>query len=160
LKGPGFVKNVTGHQKIVYSTPGSVNVTWARGITFENDVFAHLGAMALWFGTGAQECAVVDSVFTDVSSSAVQVGGVDVEVNVRADADDLTSGIRIVNNDISYTGRDYYDTAGIFVMFSAGTTVQNNTIDHTPWSGIAIGWGWGLLDEGGFPGMPYAHWFE
>ena len=160
VRGPGYQANLTGHQKIVESTPGNVNVRWARGITFENDVFAHLGAMALWFGTGAQDSAVVDSTFTDVSSSAVQVGGVDLDVNVRASANDLTSSIRIVNNDISFTGRDYFDTAGIFVMFSAGTTIQNNTIDHTPWSGIAIGWGWGLLDEGGFPGMPYAHWFE
>jgi hypothetical protein len=29
-------------------------------------------------------------------------------------------------------------------MFAAGTTIQNNTIRHTPWTGIAIGWGWGV----------------
>jgi len=51
-------------------------------------------------------------------------------------------------------------SAAIFVMFAAGTTIRNNTIRHTPWTGIAIGWGWGLLDEGSFPGMPYARYFD
>ena len=160
LKGPGYSPNLTGHQKIVHSTPGNVQLDHARAITFENDVFSQLGAVGLWLGTGAQDNLVVNSTFTDLSSAAIQVGGVDVEVNIRADADAITSGNQIRNNDISHTGLDYFDTAGIFVMFSAGTTIQNNDIRHTPWAAIAIGWGWGLFDEGGFPGMPYAHWNE
>ena len=116
--------------------------------------------MGIWLGTGSQDNLVVDNTFTDISSAAIQVGGVDLRTDVRADAASLTSGNQIVNNDISYTGRDYYDTAAIFVMFAAGTTIRNNTIRHTPWTGIAIGWGWGLLDEGSFPGMPYARYFD
>ena len=67
-----------------------------------------------------------------------------------------TSGNLISNNAISYTGRDYYDTAAIFVGFTTGTVITHNTISHTPWSGIAIGWGWGLFDKGSFPGLPTA----
>jgi len=29
-----------------------------------------------------------------------------------------------------------------------------------PWSGIALGWGWGLLDPGGFPGLPHASRYQ
>jgi hypothetical protein len=160
VKGPGYSPNLYGHHKIVYSTPGNVNLTHARAITFEKNVFSHLGGVGIWLGTGSQDNLVVDNTFTDISSAAIQVGGVDLRTDVRADAASLTSGNRIVNNDISYTGRDYYDTAAIFVMFAAGTTIRNNTIRHTPWTGIAIGWGWGLLDEGSFPGMPYARYFD
>ncbi|MEI8355347.1 MAG: right-handed parallel beta-helix repeat-containing protein, partial [Deltaproteobacteria bacterium] len=160
VKGPGYLPNLNGHQKIVYSTPGNVQLNYARGITFENNVFSHLGAVGIWLGTGSQDNLVINNTFTDISSAAIQVSGVDLQVNVRANADSITSGNQILDNDISYTGRDYYDTAGIFVMFAAGTTIKNNNIRHTPWSGIAIGWGWGLLDEGGFPGMPYAKYNE
>lgn len=31
-----------------------------------------------------------------------------------------------------------------------------NTIEDVPWSGIAIGGGWGLLDPSGFPSLPNA----
>jgi hypothetical protein len=156
IKGPGYLPNLTGHQKIVYSTPGAVNVTYGRAIRFEEDTFARLGAMGLWLGTGTQGSVVSGCTFTDLSSSAIQVGGVDLLLNARADAERVTADNVIVDNDVAYTGRDYHDTAGVFVMYSSGTTIQNNDIRHTPWTGIAIGWGWGLLDEGSWPGMPYA----
>lgn len=34
--------------------------------------------------------------------------------------------------------------------------MEHNEIRHVPWAGIAIGWGWGLLDPGGFAGLPNA----
>ena len=67
-----------------------------------------------------------------------------------------TSDNLVSNNIISFTGQDYYDSAAIFVGFTTGTVITHNTISHTPWSGIAIGWGWGLFNEGGFPGLPNA----
>ena len=156
VTGPGHVATAWGHQKVVHSTPGNVSVTYARNVTFEGNVFTQLGAVGLWLGTGTQDSVVAANVFSDLASSAIQVGGVDLAVDVRADARSITSGNVIHDNDISYTGQDYYDSAGIFVMFAAGTTIEHNTIRHTPWSSVAIGWGWGLLDEGGWPGSPYA----
>jgi len=41
----------------------------------------------------------------------------------------------------------------VFVGFAADTLIANNSIAHVPWSGIALGWGWGLLDQGSFPGV-------
>ncbi|MBM4266236.1 MAG: hypothetical protein FJ144_06450 [Deltaproteobacteria bacterium] len=34
--------------------------------------------------------------------------------------------------------------------------IEHNDIGDLPWSGIAIGWGWGLYDPGSFPGIPGA----
>lgn len=62
----------------------------------------------------------------------------------------------ISSNDISYTGRDYHDSAGIFVGFTTGTIITHNTISHTPWSAVAIGWGWELFKGGSSPGLPTA----
>ena len=54
-------------------------------------------------------------------------------------------------------GAEYVDAAGIFVGFTKKTTISHNTISNVPWSGIAMGWGWGLLDKGSFPGLPNAY---
>ena len=62
----------------------------------------------------------------------------------------------VSNNLIRGVGREFVDAAGIFVGFTRRTLVSNNTISDVPWSGIAIGWGWGLLDPGMFPGLPNA----
>ncbi|MGH8226014.1 MAG: right-handed parallel beta-helix repeat-containing protein [Gammaproteobacteria bacterium] len=155
LEGGGYAPNVIGHQKIVYKTPGNVTLRYARHITFDGDTFKHLGAVALELDTGSQDNQIVNNTFTDISSSAIEVGGFTPE-DMRPDSAHETSGNLIDNNSISYTGRDYYDSAGIFVGYTTGTVVTHNTINHTPWSGIAIGWGWGLFDEGGFPGVPHA----
>jgi hypothetical protein len=69
---------------------------------------------------------------------------------MRPDTAHKTSGNLISNNAISYTGRDYYDSAAIFVGFTTGIVITHNTISYTPWRGIAIGWGWGLLTKEAF----------
>ncbi len=155
LKGSNYKPNVIGHQKNVYKTPGNVTLRYARDITFDGNTFSHLGGAALDMDTGSQDNQVVNNTFTDISSAAIEVGGFTPE-DMRPDSAQETSDNLIKNNDISYTGRDYYDSAAIFVGFTTGTVVTHNTINHTPWTGIAIGWGWGLFDKGSFPGLPHA----
>jgi hypothetical protein len=155
LIGGGYQANVIGHQAVVYKTPGNVSLTFARNITFNNNVFSYLGGTALDIGTGSQNTRVINNVFTDISSAAIQIGGVSLQ-DMRPGPAHTTSDNLVSNNIISFTGQDYYDSAAIFVGFTTGTVITHNTISNTPWSGIAIGWGWGLFDEGGFPGLPNA----
>lgn len=155
LKGNNYSANVIGHQKVTYKTPGNITLRYAHNITFDGNTFTHLGAAALDLDTGSQNNQVVNNTFTDISSAAVEVGGFTQE-DMRPDSADQTSNNLIENNSISYTGMDYYDSAAIFVGFTTGTVVTHNTINHTPWTGIVIGWGWGLFDEGSFPGLPNA----
>ena len=68
----------------------------------------------------------------------------------------MTRDNLISNNLVRRAGREYFDAAGIYIGFTTRTTVSHNEIEDVPWSGIAIGWGWGLLDEGSFPGLPHA----
>jgi hypothetical protein len=157
LKGVGYSPNAYGHQQIVYSTPGNINVQYATNITFDSNTFTHLGGVGLSLGKGSKNNLIINNTFTDISSAAIQIGGVS-PTDARPDSPSLVSNNQILNNAISYTGRDYYDTAGIYVGFTAQTLIKNNSITRTPWSGIAIGWGWGLLDVDGFPGLPNAQW--
>jgi len=155
LEGNGYSANIIGHQKVVYNTPGNITLRYARHIAFDGDTFTHLGAAALDLDTGSQDNQVVNNTFTNISSSAIEVGGFTPE-DMRPDSAQQASGNLIANNSISYTGTDYYDSAAIFVGYSTGTVVTHNTINYVPWSAVAIGWGWGLFDPSGFPGLPGA----
>ena len=155
LLGTGYAPNTIGHQQITYKTPGNLTLRFAHNITFDGNTFIHLGAAALDLDTGSQNTKVINNIFTDISSAAIEVGGIS-QQDMRPDQAHRTSRNLISNNAISYTGQDYYDSAAIFVGFTTGTVITHNTINHTPWSGIAIGWGWGLFDKGSFPGLPSA----
>ena len=116
---------------------------------------ATLGGVALDLDTGSQDNTIINNSFTDISSTALQVGGLS-PIDARPNRAQKTSNNLVQNNTVSYTGQDYYDAAGMFVAFTTGTRITHNTIMHTPWSSLAIGWGWGLLDDPSFPGVPTA----
>jgi len=71
-------------------------------------------------------------------------------------ASQFTKDNLISNNLVENIGVEFYDAPGIFVGVTTRTSVTHNTILNVPWSGIAIGWGWGLIDPNGFPGLPHA----
>lgn len=156
LIGEGHPFNIIGHDPDVVRTPGNVRFRFAKGITFHGNIFEHMGAVALDFDTGSQKNRIAGNLFEDVSSAAIQLGGVSSDDHHPSYPEQVVLDNTIEDNLIRQTGRDYVDAAGILVGFSKNTTIRHNTIVDVPWSGIAVGWGWGLLDPGGFPGLPGA----
>ncbi|MFL5864487.1 MAG: hypothetical protein ACJ780_27605 [Solirubrobacteraceae bacterium] len=152
--------NRIGHDSHDTATPGEVAFRFARGVQFVDDHFKHLGSVGLSLGTGSQDDLVKRSTFTDIGSSGLQLSGI-----APADHDPKSSSHRsfgnsIVKNVISHVGREYPDAPGIFSGFASGTRIVRNLVENVPWSGIALGWGWGLLDPGGFPGLPGATQYQ
>lgn len=156
VTGAGHDPNNIGHFEEVTRTPGNVSFTDAKNVTFEGNTFSHLGGVGLDLAGGAQDNRVAYNIFTDISSSAVVLGGVSAADARPATSTGVVRDNEIVGNYIAKVGAEYYDAAGIFVGYSKNATVSGNFITDTPWAGIAIGWGWGLRDEGGFPGLTQA----
>jgi hypothetical protein len=156
LLGSGHEPNVIGHDPHNAPTPGNVSFGFARDVRFVNDRFRHLGAVGLALGTGSQHALVRGSTFADVGSSAIQLSGIAAADHNPESRAQKSFGNTISGNLISHVAWGYPDAPGIFVGFSSGTKVIHNTVEDVPWSGIALGWGWGLLDPGGFPGLPGA----
>lgn len=156
LIGEGHEPNTIGHDPNDVATPGNVSVSFGRNVRFVGDRFEHLGAVGLALGTGSQHTLVRENVFADVGSSAVTLSGISTADHHPASSAQTSVGNTIAGNLVSHVAWGYPDAPGIFVGFSSGTKVVRNTIEDVPWSGIAIGWGWGLLDPGGFPGLPNA----
>ncbi len=156
LVGEGHEPNTIGHDPGNAATPGNVSVRFGRNVRFQGNRFEHLGAVGLALGTGSRHTLVRRNTFTDVGSSALTLSGIAAADHNPGPQAQRSVGNTVAANLISRVGWGYPDAPGIFVGFSSGTQVVRNTIEDVPWSGIAIGWGWGLLDPGGFPGLPGA----
>ncbi|MGK2878220.1 MAG: right-handed parallel beta-helix repeat-containing protein [Solirubrobacterales bacterium] len=156
LNGGGHVANVIGHDPNTARTPGNVRFTLARRINFTGNDFRRLGGVGLDFATGSQNISIIGNRFEDISAAGVQLGGVDTIDHHPTVASQKTKDNKISNNLITRIGLEFQDAPGIFIGFTTRSTVRNNEISYVPWSGIAIGWGWGLLDPGGFLGLPGA----
>jgi hypothetical protein len=133
-----------------------VRFRFARHITFSGNSFMHLGGAGIDFDTGSQNNSIVGNALSDISSSAIELGGINVVDHHPSSPGQTTRDNTISNNLVTSVGREYLDAAGIYVGFTTRSTVAHNDISNVPWSGIAIGWGWGLLDPGGFLGLPGA----
>ena len=160
LAGTGHEPNLIGHDPDTADIPGNLDFGYAQNVSFENNTFEHLGAIALNLGTGSQDNDISGNVFRDISAAAIQLGGNAAEDHHPEHYPQLTINNHIADNLIEYAGREYYDAPGIYIGFTTGSIVEHNEISHVPWSGIAIGWGWGLLDPGGFTGLPHATPYE
>jgi hypothetical protein len=154
LKGAGHPSNLIGHDPNTVRTPGNLSFIYAQNITFENNTVQHMGAAGVDFASGSQNNQIINNTISDISSTGIQLGGNTYE-DARPTTDSgLTKDNFISNNLIEYTGREFWDAAGIYIGFTTRSIVEHNDINHTSWSGIAIGWGWALLDPGGFVGVP------
>ena len=154
LVGTNHKPNVWGHDQFTVRTPGNLAFQFSTDLQFFGNIFENLGSVALDLDTGSQRVLVEQNLFTNVSSSAIVLGGIDPEDARPVSPDQATSDNIIRGNLIRNVAVDYTDAAGIFVGFVSDCTLANNTIAEVPWSGIAMGWGWGLLDKGMFPGNP------
>ena len=56
---------------------------------------------------------------------------------------------RIINNVITRTGTSTPPEIGVFIGYTKGTVIAHNEIFDVSYSGISIGWGWGMTDAGG-----------
>lgn len=156
LIGAGHQPNIIGHDPDVVRTAGNVQFRFASRITFDGNIFAHLGGAGLDFDTGSQGNKITNNLFQDISAAAIQLGGVSTIDHHPVYPEQITKDNVISNNIIRETGQEFVDAAGIYVGFTSRTLISHNTISSVPWAGIAMGWGWGLLDPGMFPGLPSA----
>jgi hypothetical protein len=142
--------------------PASVEVAAAQRITFDRDVFAHLGQYALGIGNdsdanltgaglGTSDISVTRSVFTDDAAGAVLAGGVRRDAHHPRDPRMVNRQLLVSNNRIQGVSEDYLDTSAILETYVEGALILHNDISDVPYDAIDIGYGWGMNDPGGNP---------
>lgn len=127
------------HAGRYYTKPSAaVTVRGGRDIAVDHAAFTRLGGAGLIFESGTKDSAVTHSTFTDLSSGAVYVGDTDPNPPAALAGEHNT----VAYNTISRIGVEYTDAVGIWAGYEAGLTVDHNSLDHLPYSGISVGWGW------------------
>jgi Fibronectin type III domain/Right handed beta helix region len=141
----GFVEGGTCPFASWTKEPGNVSVSYGRGVDFDGDVFAHLGAAGLDVGAGTRDSRVDGSVFTDISGNGLEVGTVDGAAPA--------GGVQVTDNHLYALPREYKGGVAILNGYTQGNTIAHNQIDHVGYSAISMGWG-GWPDKIGSPATP------
>jgi hypothetical protein len=142
--------------------PAAVQVSAAERVVFDQDIFAHLGQIALGIGNnadahatgvglGARSIEVRRSVFTDLAGGAILAGGISRDAHHPPEPAMANRDVLIIDNRISTVSQVYMDNSAILSTYVAGALILHNDISDAPYDGIDIGWGWGVNDAGGNP---------
>ncbi len=140
--------------------PAAVQVSAAERVLFDQDVFAHLGQIALGIGNnddahatgiglGARSVQVKRSVFTDLAGGAILAGGISRDAHHPSRPEMTNRDLLVINNRIKTVSQIYLDNSAILSTYVAAALILHNDISDAPYDGIDIGWGWGVNDAGG-----------
>lgn len=122
-----------------YTKPSAaLTVRGGRHVTVTGAEFTQLGGAGVILEAGTKDSSVIRSRFTDLSSGAVYVG----DTEPKPDAELAGERNTVAYNTIRRTGVEYTDAVGIWAGYEAGLSVDHNTLDDLPYSGISVGWGW------------------
>ncbi|WP_371526111.1 right-handed parallel beta-helix repeat-containing protein [Streptomyces sp. NBC_01283] len=122
-----------------YTKPSAaLTVRGGRHVTVTGAEFTHLGGAGVILEAGTKESSVTRSRFTDLSSGAVYVG----DTEPKPDAELAGERNTVAYNTIRRTGVEYTDAVGVWAGYEAGLSIDHNTLDDLPYSGISVGWGW------------------
>ncbi|MGW1541690.1 discoidin domain-containing protein [Streptomyces sp. NPDC002309] len=135
-------------------TPGAVNVSYGRNVDFRGNTFTHLGAVGLNLNTGTQGTDITGNVFRQIAATGIQIGGVEVIDAHPDDPRDITKDTTVDNNVVTQVADQYNGSLGILAGYTDHTVITHNKVYDLPYSGISVGWGWGLTDKGGNTNYP------
>jgi len=118
-----------------------VTIMTARNILFDGCVFSCIGSVGLDLYNGVQDSTVRGCRFAEISATALQLGKVTDEA--RSDTRLRDSNIHVLNNSFNSVPNEYHGGCAIMAGYVAHALIQHNLIQHTPYTGISLGWGWG-----------------
>lgn len=142
--------------------PASVQVSAAHRVTFNHDIFAHLGQYALGIGNdsdatysgtglGTSDVVVEGNVFTDDAGGAILAGGVRPDAHHPRIPSQVNQDVVIRSNRIYKVSENYLDNSAILCTYFNQADILHNDISDVPYDAIDIGYGWGINDAGGNP---------
>jgi hypothetical protein len=130
-----------GSNMTLTRTPAAVNVVGGRNLGFYGNRFSALGGAGLSVHRASSAVTISGNRFEDIASSAIQLGDID---DAGASGNNRNYGYRVTDNVIIEAGALYHDGVGIFAGYLRDSHISNNELFDLPYSGISLGWGWGV----------------
>ncbi|MBB3186199.1 right-handed parallel beta-helix repeat-containing protein [Microbacter margulisiae] len=110
--------------------PGIITLTDTKNITFEDNVICHTGGQGIIIQGFTSGNRILGNLIYDIAANGIVIRG------------QGSYGDYIGQNTIFQTGRDYTGSIGILAQLPANLVIENNTIFHSPYGGISLGWSW------------------
>jgi hypothetical protein len=140
--------------------PAAVQVSAASNITFSGDTFTDLGEVGLGVGEdadanasgvglGASGITITGNTFSSDAGDGIVAGGIEPDAHHPSNPAMTNQNITITDNRVTNVGTDYKEVSAILSTYVTSATIRHNQVDHLPYDGIDIGWGWGINDPGG-----------
>ncbi|WP_327153372.1 right-handed parallel beta-helix repeat-containing protein [Streptomyces tubercidicus] len=120
--------------------PANVTCHSCENVSFNGNTFEHLGGSGLGFDGGGKNNSVIGNVITDVSGNGVQIGAGDVYKQSAT----IESSYLVNNNYVHNVANEYLGGVGILATWVKGTHIEHNDVFNVPYTGISLGWGWGI----------------
>ena len=127
-------------------TSAAIYAEYADGICVQNCTFTQLGGHAMLFNYGIDDLQVIGNSVTDIGMVGINVG-----INQRRLVEDGVQGnssdVVISNNYVSNVGMVVLNAPAIRVARAEDLKINHNTVIHTPYSAIVLGWGFTVKSE-------------
>ncbi len=120
--------------------PASIMADGASQCVIQRCEVAHVGSYGIWFRRGCKDCRIQQNRLFDLGAGGIRVG----EANMAKTDQSETSRTLVDNNHVFDGGRVYAAGIGIWVAQSSHNQISHNDIHDLFYSGISIGWNWGL----------------
>lgn len=120
--------------------PAAILADGAGHCAIEGCEVAHVGTYGIWFRRGCKDSRLQRNRLFDLGAGGIRVG------EDRLARNDLAESSRMLvdNNHIDDGGRVYAGGVGIWLAQSSGNRISHNDIHDLYYTGISVGWNWGL----------------
>ena len=120
--------------------PAAVMADGTRDCVLANCEVAHVGTYGIWFRRGCQDGRIQHNRLFDLGAGGIRVG----EASMAKTDEAESRRVLVDNNHIYDGGRVYPAGVGIWVAQSSHDRISHNDIHDLLYSGISVGWNWGL----------------
>lgn len=156
-------------------TPNSLTFDYVTGARIESCSFEAMATGAIDYGIGMRASSIYASSFKELGATAIQIGGEHIEdaqpmskytrdenleivEGHEPEPERITNGILVLSNSITRVAQQLKGGVGIWMGFVSDTTISHNLITELPYSGMCIGWGWGVYDKAPDVGQSVIEW--
>lgn len=128
-----------GPNQAAASYSASIELNYAKNITFNNCEISNVSNYGIWFKEGCNYSKMTKCHIHELGMGGVKIG------DTRRPKNELsvTNNITIDNNIIQSGGYEVPTGVGVIVFHASDNTISHNDIANFRYTGISVGWVWG-----------------